>query len=79
MPAMAWSGDESGEDDAGRAVRRHVRGQSRRDVGVLVELAQADGWDVCCILTPSARIFVDAMALVVLTAHPGAHPRIKPL
>lgn len=41
-----------------------------RDVGVLVELAQADGWDVCCILTPSARNFVDLAALERRTGHP---------
>jgi hypothetical protein len=40
------------------------------DVGVLVELAQADGWDVCCILTPSARNFVDLAALERRTGHP---------
>ena len=40
-----------------------------RDVHVLVELAQAEGWDVCCILTPSARNFVDSTRLEVLTGH----------
>ncbi len=48
------------------------------DVGVLVELAQADGWDVCCILTPSARNFVDATALEVRTGHPVRTEYKKP-
>jgi phosphopantothenoylcysteine synthetase/decarboxylase len=41
-----------------------------RDVPVLVELAQHDGWDVCCIVTPSARNFVDLDRLAGLTGHP---------
>jgi phosphopantothenoylcysteine synthetase/decarboxylase len=44
----------------------------------LVELAQADGWDVCCILTPSARNFVDATALEVRTGHPVRGEYKKP-
>lgn len=36
----------------------------------LVRLAQADGWDVCVLLTPSARRFTDPVALERLTGHP---------
>jgi phosphopantothenoylcysteine decarboxylase len=49
-----------------------------RDVGRLVELAQAHGWDVCCILTPSARNFVDMAALESLTSHPVRSEYRKP-
>ena len=41
-----------------------------RDVGVLVELAQRDGWDVCVITTPDGSKFVDANALQAQTGHP---------
>lgn len=41
-----------------------------RDVGVLVDLAQADGWDVCVITTPDGRKFVDVPALQAQTGHP---------
>ncbi|PRY18779.1 flavoprotein [Pseudosporangium ferrugineum] len=40
-----------------------------RDVGVLVELAQAEGWEVCVITTPDGRKFVDAAALQAQTGH----------
>jgi phosphopantothenoylcysteine synthetase/decarboxylase len=40
-----------------------------RDVGVLVELAQRDGWEVCVITTPDGRKFVDAGALQAQTGH----------
>lgn len=40
------------------------------DVHLLVELAQQSGWDVCCILTPYARRFVDTSMLEGLTGHP---------
>jgi phosphopantothenoylcysteine synthetase/decarboxylase len=39
------------------------------EVGTLVELAVADGWDVYVIATPSARDFIDAAALEALTGH----------
>ncbi|MGN2634706.1 flavoprotein [Nocardia takedensis] len=39
-------------------------------VGKLVDLAQADGWDVCVIASPNGRRFVDADALAVKTGHP---------
>jgi phosphopantothenoylcysteine decarboxylase len=41
-----------------------------RDVGLLVELAQRDGWEVCVITTPDGRKFVDTAALHALTGHP---------
>jgi phosphopantothenoylcysteine decarboxylase len=40
-----------------------------RDVGVLVGLAQEDGWDVCVITTPDGRKFVDVAALKAQTGH----------
>lgn len=40
-----------------------------RDVGVLVDLAQRDGWEVCVITTPDGRKFVDAAALQTQTGH----------
>jgi phosphopantothenoylcysteine synthetase/decarboxylase len=49
-----------------------------RVVRVLVELAQKDGWDVCCILTPSARDFVDLLGLEELTGHPVRSEYKKP-
>jgi phosphopantothenoylcysteine decarboxylase len=41
-----------------------------RDVGVLVDLAKQDGWDVCVITTPDGRKFVDPDALQAQTGHP---------
>jgi phosphopantothenoylcysteine synthetase/decarboxylase len=41
-----------------------------RDVGQLVALAQADGWDVCVVTTPDGRKFVDGPALARQTGHP---------
>ena len=41
-----------------------------RDVGILVELAQQDGWEVCVITTPDGRKFIDAAALQKMTGHP---------
>ena len=41
-----------------------------RDVGRLVELGQADGWDVCVVATPDGRKFLDERALVRQTGHP---------
>ena len=41
-----------------------------RDVGVLVDLAQRDGWEVCVITTPDGRKFVDVAALQAQTGHP---------
>lgn len=36
----------------------------------LIEMAKDRGWDVCSILTPSARKFIDADHLAHLTGHP---------
>ena len=41
-----------------------------RDVGILVDLAQSEGWDVCVITTPDGRKFVDVAALQAQTGHP---------
>ena len=41
-----------------------------RDVGILVSLAQSDGWEVCVITTPDGRKFVDVAALKAQTGHP---------
>ena len=41
-----------------------------RDALVLVELAQAAGWEVCVIATPSARSFADLPTLEAATGHP---------
>jgi phosphopantothenoylcysteine synthetase/decarboxylase len=41
-----------------------------RDVGNLVDLAQADGWDVCVIASPNGRHFLDVAALAAKTGHP---------
>ncbi|WP_067674782.1 flavoprotein [Nocardia miyunensis] len=41
-----------------------------RDVGALVDLAHADGWEVCVISSPAGRRFIDADALAAKTGHP---------
>ncbi|MFJ4650953.1 flavoprotein [Nocardia sp. NPDC088792] len=41
-----------------------------RDIGKLVDLAQADGWDVCVIVSPEGSRFIDADALETKTGHP---------
>ncbi len=41
-----------------------------RDVGRLVETAQADDWDVCVVTTPHGRDFVDVPALAAATGYP---------
>ncbi len=41
-----------------------------RDVGKLVELAQADRWEVCVVASPDGRKFIDVPALAALTGHP---------
>jgi phosphopantothenoylcysteine synthetase/decarboxylase len=40
-----------------------------RDIGKLVDLAQADGWDVCVIASPNGRAFIDADTLTAKTGH----------
>ncbi|WP_430789713.1 flavoprotein [Actinoplanes sp. G11-F43] len=41
-----------------------------RDVGILVGLAQSEGWEVCVITTPDGRKFVDVDMLQAMTGHP---------
>ncbi|WP_067465867.1 flavoprotein [Nocardia amamiensis] len=41
-----------------------------RDVGKLVALAQADGWEVCVIASPSGTRFIDVDGLAAQTGHP---------
>jgi phosphopantothenoylcysteine decarboxylase len=41
-----------------------------RHLDRLVELAQAAGWDVCAVVSPDGRKFVDTPALAALTGHP---------
>jgi Flavoprotein len=40
-----------------------------RDVGKLVDLAEAAGWDVCVIASPDGRRFIDVEALTAKTGH----------
>lgn len=40
-----------------------------RNIGILVDLAQADGWDVCVIASPDGRRFIDPAALEAKTGH----------
>jgi phosphopantothenoylcysteine synthetase/decarboxylase len=44
-----------------------------RDVGTLVALAQAQGWDVCVVATPDAMKFIDVTRLAEQTGHPVRH------
>ena len=41
-----------------------------RDIGLLVTAAQAEGWTVCVLATPSAVRFIDGPALSVQTGYP---------
>jgi phosphopantothenoylcysteine decarboxylase len=40
------------------------------DIGILVGLAQAGGWEVCVVATPDALKFIDVPGLAVQTGHP---------
>jgi phosphopantothenoylcysteine synthetase/decarboxylase len=40
------------------------------DVAAFVRFAQAEGWDVCVIVTPDGAKFLDARRLAKLTGHP---------
>lgn len=44
-----------------------------RGIGTLVQLAKADGWDVCVITTPDGLKFIDVPGLAELTGHPVRH------
>ncbi|MFR9728196.1 flavoprotein [Saccharopolyspora sp. MS10] len=41
-----------------------------RDIGKLVELAHADGWEVCVVASPDGARFLDVEALAEKTGHP---------
>jgi phosphopantothenoylcysteine synthetase/decarboxylase len=41
-----------------------------RRVGTLVDLAHRDGWDVCVVVSPDGRKFIDIPALANQTGHP---------
>jgi phosphopantothenoylcysteine decarboxylase len=43
------------------------------DVGVLIDLAHQDGWDVCLIATPRAFQWLDVPGLAGRTGHPVRH------
>jgi phosphopantothenoylcysteine synthetase/decarboxylase len=45
-------------------------GRPAADLPAFVELAQATGWDVCVVATPSGMKFLDATRLADLTGHP---------
>ncbi|MGH3718681.1 MAG: flavoprotein [Pseudonocardiaceae bacterium] len=49
-----------------------------RDIGKLVDLAHADGWDVCVIASPHGYRFIDASTLAVKTGHPVRHQYKEP-
>jgi len=49
-----------------------------RDVGKLVDLSQAQGWDVQIIATPSALDFIDVVALEAQTGRPVRSRYRKP-
>ncbi|MGW0178283.1 flavoprotein [Nocardia sp. NPDC003345] len=40
-----------------------------RGIGKLVDIAQADGWDVCVVASPDGRKFIDVDALADQTGH----------
>jgi phosphopantothenoylcysteine synthetase/decarboxylase len=44
-----------------------------RDAGILVDLAQRDGWDVCLVSTPDGLKFIDVPRLAAQTGHPVRH------
>ncbi|HEY2765389.1 MAG TPA: flavoprotein [Pseudonocardiaceae bacterium] len=44
-----------------------------RDIGKLVDLAQADNWDVCVIASPDGYRFIDADSLTAKTGHTVRH------
>ncbi|WP_040782404.1 flavoprotein [Nocardia pneumoniae] len=49
-----------------------------QDVDKLVDLASADGWDVCVIASPNGLRFIDADALAARTGHPVRSEYKKP-
>lgn len=58
-------------DAAKRVLYAIVTGAAvARDVGKLVELAQAGGWEVCVIASPSGMRFIDPETLATQTGYP---------
>jgi phosphopantothenoylcysteine synthetase/decarboxylase len=56
---------------SGRVLYTVVCGSpAARHISILVDLAQAEGWDVCVIATPDGRKFIDAGALAAQTGYP---------
>jgi phosphopantothenoylcysteine synthetase/decarboxylase len=49
-----------------------------RDIGTLVDLAQADGWDVCVIASPNGYRFINPDALTAKTGHTVRHQYKQP-
>jgi hypothetical protein len=49
-----------------------------RQVGRLVSIAQAEGWDVCVLTTPGGRQFADIASLEQVTGHPVRSDYKKP-
>ncbi len=49
-----------------------------RDISKLVELAQADGWDVCVIASPNGYRFINAGMLTAKTGHTVRHQYKEP-
>lgn len=49
-----------------------------RDVGKLVDLAQADNWDVCVIASPDGYRFIDPESLAAKTGHTVRHRYKEP-
>jgi phosphopantothenoylcysteine synthetase/decarboxylase len=49
-----------------------------RDIGKLVDFAQADGWDVCVIASPNGYRFIDPDTLTAKTGHTVRHQYKEP-
>jgi phosphopantothenoylcysteine synthetase/decarboxylase len=49
-----------------------------RDIHKLVDLARADGWDVCVIASPDGYRFIDADSLAAKTGHTVRHQYKEP-
>lgn len=49
-----------------------------RDIGKLVDLAQADGWDVCVIASPNGYRFINPDTLTAKTGHTVRHQYKEP-
>jgi hypothetical protein len=65
----------SGSEPSGRISGRvlYIIGcgsPAARHLGILVGLAQTEGWDVCVVVTPDGRKFVDAPSLSAQSGYP---------